>query len=75
MRAECQVAEEAVSYLRRMAQGRLDLVHACLDHHDEGGDSTRSVERCRRSSDRARPAPRDTAGCPRRCRPISTAKT
>ena len=35
IRAECQEAETAVSYLRRMAQGRLDLVHACLDHHDE----------------------------------------
>ena len=32
MRAECQEAETAVSYLRRVAQGRLDIVHACLDH-------------------------------------------
>ena len=32
MRAESQEAETAVSYLRRVAQGRLDLVHACLDH-------------------------------------------
>ncbi len=38
MRAECQDAETAVSYLRRVAQGRLDLVHACLDHSE--GDST-----------------------------------
>ena len=30
IRAECQVAETAVSYLRRMAQGRLDIVHAYL---------------------------------------------
>jgi len=46
MRAECQEAETAVSYLRRMAQGRLDLVHACLDHHgDEGGDLESLVER------------------------------
>jgi len=30
MRAECQEAETAVSYLRRMAQGRLDIVHAYL---------------------------------------------
>ena len=45
MRAECQEAETAVSYLRRMAQGRLDLVHACLDHHDEGGDLDSLVER------------------------------
>ena len=35
MRAECQEAETAVSYLRRMAQGRLDLVHACLDHPED----------------------------------------
>jgi hypothetical protein len=34
MRAECQEAETAVSYLRRVAQGRLDLVHACLDPSD-----------------------------------------
>lgn len=31
MRAECQAVEEAVSYLRRVAQGRLDIVHAYLD--------------------------------------------
>jgi hypothetical protein len=36
MRAECQEAETAVSFLRRMAQGRLDLVHACLDGSDLG---------------------------------------
>jgi len=36
MRAECQEAETAVSYLRRVAQGRLDVVHACLDHVDGG---------------------------------------
>jgi len=46
MRAECQEAETAVSYLRRMAQGRLDLVHACLDHHGEAdGDLDSLVER------------------------------
>jgi hypothetical protein len=46
MRAECQEAETAVSYLRRMAQGRLDLVHACLDHHgDDGVDLDSLVER------------------------------
>src|SRR6202035_2861526 len=38
MRAECQEAETAVSYLRRFAQARLDVVHACLDHA-EGGHS------------------------------------
>ena len=31
MRAECEVTETAVSFLRRMAQGRLDLIHAYLD--------------------------------------------
>ena len=60
MRAECQEAETALSYLRRMAQGRLDLVHACLDHH--GSDALRDldslVDACRRSSARARPGPR-----------------
>jgi len=46
MRAECQEAETAVSYLRRMAQGRLDIVHACLDlHGDKGGDLESLVER------------------------------
>jgi len=43
MRAECQEAETAVSYLRRMAQGRLDLVHACLDHHEDGGENLDSL--------------------------------
>jgi hypothetical protein len=41
MRHECQQAETAVSFLRRMAQGRLDLVHACLDHPD--GESLDSL--------------------------------
>jgi hypothetical protein len=35
MRAECQEAETAVSYLRRMAQGRLDIVHAYLDRGED----------------------------------------
>jgi anti-sigma-K factor RsiG len=37
MRAECQEAETAVSYLRRMAQGRLDIVHAYLDAGEDDG--------------------------------------
>jgi hypothetical protein len=37
MRAECQQAEVALSYLRRLIQGRLDIVHAYLEH--EGTDS------------------------------------
>jgi hypothetical protein len=36
MRAECQEAETVVSYLRRVAQGRLDVVHSFLDHQDTG---------------------------------------
>lgn len=38
MRAECQRAETAVSYLRRVAQGRLDIVHGLLDR--VGSDSS-----------------------------------
>ncbi len=30
MRAECQAAEVALSYVRRLVQGRLDIVHAYL---------------------------------------------
>lgn len=37
MRAECQEAETAVSYLRRMVQGRLDIVHAYIDAEANGG--------------------------------------
>jgi hypothetical protein len=37
MRAECQHAETAVSYLRRVAQGRLDIVHGILDRAGSGG--------------------------------------
>ena len=32
MRTECQRAEVALSYLRRLIQGRLDIVHAFLEH-------------------------------------------
>jgi hypothetical protein len=42
MRAECQVAETAVSYLRRMAQGRLDILHAYLDR--EGADAITDLD-------------------------------
>ncbi len=31
MRTECQEAEVALSYLRRLVQGRLDIVHAYLE--------------------------------------------
>jgi len=31
MRAECQEAEAALSYLRRLIQGRMDIVHAYID--------------------------------------------
>ena len=36
MRAECQEAETVVSYLRRVVQGRLDIVHSFLDHQSSG---------------------------------------
>ncbi len=36
MRAECQEAEVALSYLRRLVQGRLDIVHAFLDRPEDG---------------------------------------
>lgn len=36
MRAECQQAETAVSYLRRVVQGRLDIVHGILDRAGSG---------------------------------------
>ena len=32
MRTECQQAEVALSYLRRLIQGRLDIVHTYLEH-------------------------------------------
>ena len=46
MRAECQHAETAVSYLRRVVQGRLDIVHGLLDRAgtDRGGDLSDVVE-------------------------------
>jgi hypothetical protein len=37
MRSECQEAETALSYLRRLVQGRLDIVHAYLDSASESG--------------------------------------
>ncbi|MGH9205785.1 MAG: aerial mycelium formation protein, partial [Acidimicrobiales bacterium] len=37
MRTECQEAEVALSYLRRLIQGRLDIVHTYLEHSGSGG--------------------------------------
>ena len=37
-RAECEDAEEGLSYARRMLQGRLDILRAELLRRDEGGD-------------------------------------
>jgi hypothetical protein len=34
MRSECQEAEAALSYLRRLIQGRLDIVHAYIERPD-----------------------------------------
>ena len=63
MRSECEIAETAVSFLRRMAEGRLDLIHAYLDRRSrtEINDMRAFVDdlpfdhRCRRaaSEDRA----------------------
>jgi hypothetical protein len=47
MRTECQEAETVVSYLRRVVQGRLDVVHSFLDHHHTGqsvGDLAAAVQ-------------------------------
>lgn len=38
-RAECQGVEDALSYLRRLVQGRLDIVHAELDRRASGAPS------------------------------------
>jgi RsiG-like len=38
MRDECQDAETALSYLRRVAQGRLDIVHVYLSADGQGAD-------------------------------------
>ena len=38
MRAECQVVETGLSYVRRLAQGRLDIVAADLRRRRDGGD-------------------------------------
>jgi hypothetical protein len=37
-RDECQVAADVLSYLRRIVQGRLDLVHAELERRATGGE-------------------------------------
>jgi len=37
MRAECRAVEDKVSYLRRMVQGRLDIVAADLRRRSDGG--------------------------------------
>lgn len=38
MRGRCQREETALSYLRRLAQGRIDIVGAELDRRANGGD-------------------------------------
>jgi hypothetical protein len=38
MRAECQAVETGLSYVRRLAQGRLDIVAADLRRRREGGE-------------------------------------
>ena len=44
MRAECQEAEVALSYLRRLAQGRLDIVQAYLVRPAGSGDDAGTSE-------------------------------
>ncbi|MHB8681507.1 MAG: RsiG family protein [Acidimicrobiales bacterium] len=44
MRAECTHAETAVSYLRRVAQGRLDIVQGALERLGSGADLSTLVE-------------------------------
>ena len=39
MRAECQSAETSLSFIRRLAQGRLDIVHAYLDRTGDGSET------------------------------------
>lgn len=41
MRTECQESEVALSYLRRLIQGRLDIVHTYLEH--PGSDALRDL--------------------------------
>jgi hypothetical protein len=41
LRTECQEAEVAQSYLRRLIQGRLDIVHTYLEH--PGSDALRDL--------------------------------
>ena len=38
MRAECQSVENGLSYVRRVAQGRIDIVAAELQRRRDGGD-------------------------------------
>jgi hypothetical protein len=38
-RAECEDVEEGVSYVRRILQGRLDLLRAELERRDDAGDA------------------------------------
>jgi hypothetical protein len=37
MRGACQQAEAELSYLRRLVQGRMDIVHAYLEHAGDDG--------------------------------------
>ncbi|MGH9103659.1 MAG: S26 family signal peptidase, partial [Acidimicrobiales bacterium] len=39
-RAECSALEVQLSYLRRLAQGRLDIIHAEIARREPGGDTS-----------------------------------
>jgi len=60
MRARCQEVETGLSYLRRMVQGRLDIVGVELQRRREGGDPGELGDLVDRLpeilADRARPA-------------------
>jgi hypothetical protein len=68
MRAECQSLENALSYVRRVAQGRLDIVGAELARRRAGGDPADLSELIGRLpdilADRTRPSGGGTARPP-----------
>jgi hypothetical protein len=51
MRAECQTIENGVSYVRRLTQGRIDIVAAELQRRRDGGNPTDVSELIRQLPD------------------------
>lgn len=62
MRTECQSLENALSYVRRVAQGRLDIVGAELARRREGGDPADLSELISRLPDILADRTRSTGG-------------